>query len=79
MTPDNREAIGALALGGGDEVRCRVDVESRRGMPEARFGEVALSGMRGEVARGVEEEEKETSSLSKVASRGVMGLGIPGI
>ena len=56
---------------------CRTD-ESRR---RVLLGEVALSvtGIRGDVARGVEEEEKETSSGSKVVSRGVMGLGIPGI
>jgi len=31
------------------------------------------------VARGVEEDDVGTSSGSKFASRGVMGLGIPGM
>lgn len=59
-----------------------MDVESRRrGLLEARDGEVALSvlGIRGDVARGVEEDDVGTSSGSKFASRGVMGLGIPGM
>ena len=80
LTPDNGEVIGALGfVCRGDEVRCecRTDVESRR---RTLLGEVALSvpGIWGDVARGMEEEEGETSSGSKVVSRGVMGLGIPG-
>jgi hypothetical protein len=82
LTPDIREAIGALGfVKRGDETRCdcRADVESRRG--DVWLGDVALStpGMRGDVARGVEDEEGETSSGSKVASRGVIGLGMPGM
>lgn len=59
-----------------------MDVVSRRmGLFEAKDGEVALSvlGIRGDVARGVEEDDVGSSSGSKVASRGVMGLGMPGM
>jgi hypothetical protein len=59
-----------------------MDVESRRRTPlEENAGETALSvpEKRGDMARGVEEEDGETSSGSKFGSRGVMGLGIPGM
>jgi len=85
LTPDIREAIGAPGfVNRGDAARCdcRMDVESRRrGLLEAKVGEVALSvsGIRGDVARGVDEDDGGTSSESKFASRGVMGLGKPGM
>jgi hypothetical protein len=85
LTPDNSEAIGAPGFANrGDAARwdCRMDVVSRRmGLFEAKDGEVALSvlGIRGDVARGVEEDDVGSSSGSKVASRGVMGLGMPGM
>jgi hypothetical protein len=83
LTPDNSEVIRAPKyVNRGDSVLwdCSMEIVSQcMGLFEAKDGEVALSVLGTRETWCVKEDDVGSSSGSKVPSRGVMGLGMPGM